>query len=273
MKHILSLLLTCVFAIGYGQDFSVSFSTGKTLYFDITSANTVKIAKGKSVISYDDFWGKNVYGYSFSGSLNIPATVTDRGNTYYVTEIGNLENTNLSTIIMPNSVTIIDYNAFYNCKELITITLSNSLEIIGSGAFGWCSKLSSIILPESLHKIDYRAFEKSGLTSIIIPGNVNSIGFEAFKNCYSLTFVEIKEGVKILDHNNYGCGTFDKCYRLKTVKLPQSLLPYFYRDGYAHVINAFYDCHSLEKIIVPTGTIEEFMRIIPEQLKHLLVEE
>ena len=102
---------------------------------------------------------------------------------------------------------------------------------------------------------------------------MNSIGSEAFKNCNNLTFVEIKEGVKILDDNNYGCGTFNKCHRLKTVKLPQSLLPHFYRDGYAHVINAFYDCPSLEKIIVPAGTIEDFKRIIPEQLKHLLVEE
>ena len=36
MKHFFFLLFVCVIALGYGQDFSVTFSSGKTLYFNIS---------------------------------------------------------------------------------------------------------------------------------------------------------------------------------------------------------------------------------------------
>lgn len=282
MKHFFSLLLVCILAIGHGQDFSVTFSSGKTLYFTITSSNTVKIAPGKHVIS-QDFWGKQ-YGYSFSGSLTIPATVTDNGVTYKVTEVDHLAKTNLTSVKIPNTVTEISGSAFAGCKELVSVTLPSSLEIIGAVAFSGCTRLSSINLPENLQEIGWSAFAYSGLTTITIPGNVKRIEYGAFKECNSLISVEIKEGVEILDYGSrsqqWPTATFSKCHRLRTVKLPKSLLHYYYNynktrygKDFIEPLYAFFDCPSLEKIIVPIGTKAAFEKIISSEYRDKIVEE
>ena len=270
MKHFFSLLFVCVIALGYCQDFSVTFSSGKTLYFNITSKNTVAIAEGKQVVSLD-YFGDPVYGYSFSGSLAIPATVTDNGVTYTVTEVDHLSRSNLTSVKIPNTVTKISRYAFSRCKELSTVTLPSALEFIDNGAFYCCTKLSSINFPESLQKIGEReewgdgAFAGSGLKSIIIPGNVKDVGWNTFRNCIYLTDAEMKEGVSAM-----GSTTFEGCHRLRTVKLPKSLIPYHTSES---VIIKFYDCPSLEKIIVPVGTKAAFEKIIESKHRDKIVEE
>jgi len=47
---------------------------------------------------------------------------------------------------MPNSVTSIGTEVFYNCRGLTSITIPNSVTSIGSYAFGYCSKLVLIYL-------------------------------------------------------------------------------------------------------------------------------
>ena len=278
MKHFFFLLFVCVIALGYGQDFSVTFSSGKTLYFNITSKNTVAIAEGKQVVSHDDFWGINKYGYLFNGSLNIPATVTDNGVTYTVTEVGHLSGTKLTSVKIPNTVTKIADIAFLNCTELSTVTLPSSLVFIGEGAFSRCSKLSHIDLPENLQKICMNAFRYSGLTSITIPGSVNNVGAQAFSDCNSLISVEIEEGVKTLGREDNGYlgpsqHCFSGCHRLRTVRLPRSLLPYYTGNGHTIKLDVFYDCPSLEKIIVPVGTKAAFEKIVESEHRDIIVEE
>lgn len=278
MKHFFFLLLVCVFAIGYGQDFSVSFPSGKTLNFNIITKNTVAIAEGRQVVSHDDFWGFNKYGYLFNGSLNIPATVTDNGVTYTVTEVGHLSGTNLTSVKIPNTVTKISSNAFFGCKELSTVTLPSSLEYIGDDAFSRCPKLTHIDLPENLQKIGKNAFRYSGLTSITIPGSVSNVGAQAFSDCNSLISVVIEEGVKTLgkeDNGYFGPREycFWGCHRLRTVKLPRSLLPYYTGNDHTIELNIFYDCPSLEKIIVPVGTKTAFEKIIKSEHRDKIVEE
>ena len=48
----------------------------------------------------------------------------------------------LEEVIIPNTVTEIEYNAFYECKALESVFLPNSLEKIGSAAFYGCSNLT-----------------------------------------------------------------------------------------------------------------------------------
>ena len=237
------------------------------------------MAKGKTVISRDGYWGPT-YGYLLSGSLNIPETVTNNGVTYKVTEVGHLEKTNLTTVKIPNTVTRIRYNAFFKCKELTSVSLPNSLKTIEEGAFNGCTKLSSIKLPENLEELGrYNPFDilldnpgifaESGISSIIIPSNVKDMAFCAFYRCNNLTYAELKEGATCLA--NYA---FFMCHRLRTVKLPISLLTYL-KECYSDIgtkYDPFCDCPSLEKIIIPASTYQQFAEYLPKY-KHLLVEE
>lgn len=58
---------------------------------------------------------------NLSDNLNIPEIVTHNGTDYLVTAIGNHAFefcTDLTSVIIPNSVTLIDYVAFHGCSNV-----------------------------------------------------------------------------------------------------------------------------------------------------------
>ena len=126
-----------------------------------------------------------VAGGSYSGSITIPSTVTYNGITYSVTSIGReafARCENLTTVIIPNTVTIIGVDAFYK-SGLTSINIPNSVVSIGEYAFCWCENLTSVSIPNSVTSIGEHAFNESGLTSINIPNSVTNIGKWAFSDC------------------------------------------------------------------------------------------
>jgi len=73
------------------------------IYYDITGGKTVSV-------TYKDT------GYnSYSGTVNIPATVVNNGTTYTVTEIGQYAFrtcSGLTNVVIPNTITTIGFGAF-----------------------------------------------------------------------------------------------------------------------------------------------------------------
>ena len=66
---------------------------------------------------------------------------------------------NLETIVIPNSVTIIDDCAFANCSSLSSITIGNGVTCIGEKAFKGCTKLTSVTIPSNVKHIGNYALE------------------------------------------------------------------------------------------------------------------
>ena len=89
-----------------------------------------------------------------AGELIIPSEYFFEGRTYPVTEIGTsaFSQTNLTSVVIPDSVVKIGRNAFGLCRNLFAVVFSNSLKEIDNYAFGGCWSLSSIIIPKS---VDY----------------------------------------------------------------------------------------------------------------------
>ena len=97
---------------------------------------------------------------------------------------------NLTSIVIPNSVTRIGSSAFYGCKGLTSITIPDSVTIIESYSFSGCRGLTSITIPDSVTSIGNSAFSGcNGLTSITIPNSVTYIEGSAFSGCTGLTYV------------------------------------------------------------------------------------
>ena len=117
---------------------------------------------------------------SISGELVVPETI----ESYPVKRINRCAFSgcfDLTSIIIPDSVTIIDNSAFRGCSSLTSITIPDSVTIIGDRAFSGCP-LTSIKISDNVTSIDSAAFAKcTSLTSITIPNNVRSIGGAALQ--------------------------------------------------------------------------------------------
>lgn len=110
-----------------------------------------------------------------------------------VTSIGDKafnECSNLTRVVIPNSVTRIGQRAFRSCSSLTSVEMGDSVIWITNWAFQYCTNLTNIVIPNSVTSIGQEAFSNcSSLTSIIIPDEVTSIGYKAFNNCTKLTIL------------------------------------------------------------------------------------
>lgn len=164
---------------------SLIFSTLHTCAYDFVAENIYyNILSSKDLtceVTYDELCSGE-----YSGDVTIPSAVTYKGKTYSVVTIGNCAFANcpgLTSIVIPHTVTKIDYSAFWGCSNLTSIHIPNTVTTIEGGAFSHCSSLSSIIIPCSVTTIGIFAFLKcNNLTEIIslalTPQSVKFVAFE-----------------------------------------------------------------------------------------------
>ncbi|MCM1184881.1 MAG: leucine-rich repeat protein, partial [Roseburia sp.] len=88
----------------------------------------------------------------------------------------------ITSVVIPDSVTMIDYGAFWDCNSLTRIVIPNSVTSIGMSAFVWCSSLKSVVIPDSVMEIGEHAFDGCPeLTDVIIPEHT-VVAENAFEN-------------------------------------------------------------------------------------------
>ncbi len=102
------------------------------------------------------------------------------------TGLTNLENSGANTNEKPDFET----HSFYKCTNLSEIILPNSLATIGEKAFLGCENLKMVTIQNGVTEIAMFAFQNcKKLLSITIPASVNNIIKYAFYNCTSLNSV------------------------------------------------------------------------------------
>ena len=106
------------------------------------------------------------------------AAVTDLGDVFYnnkdITSFDELQYfTGLNIVGTTDATSYGCYRTgFHGCSNLSSITLPGSLSIIGVYAFAGCMSLTAITFPESVTSIAMGAFYDTGLTSLTIPDTV-----------------------------------------------------------------------------------------------------
>lgn len=98
----------------------------------------------------------------------------------------------IKKIVIPDSVTSIEYAAFSYCTNLVSVTIGNNVTSIEEAAFSNCKNLTNVVIPDNVKEILSSAFYRcSGLTSVTIPDSVTSIMDDAFCGCNRLKSVTI----------------------------------------------------------------------------------
>ena len=137
--------------------------------------------------------------------------------------------TGLTSIEIPNSVTRIGGSAFKDCSGLTSVTIGNSVTSIGDYAFYDCSRLTSIVVDGDNTKYDSRENCNAiietetntlifGCKNTVIPNSVTSIGWGAFEDCSGLTSIEIPNSVTSIEW-----GAFIGCSGLTSIEIPNSV--------------------------------------------------
>lgn len=176
--------------------------------------------------------------YSFDNLKNLLKVTFDDES--QLTSIGNnafLHCNQLATITLPNSLTSIGIQAFYDCA-MTSITIPASVTTIESNAFAR-SKLATITFAEGsqLTTIGGYAFQYTKLSSITIPEGVTMLGGGAFFGCTNLSSVTLPTTITSINGT-----TFSECTNLKSITIPASVTNIY--DG------AFKSCSNLTDVTI-----------------------
>ncbi len=179
-----------------------------------------------------------------SEEVRIPGQIIRKGVSYPVTRIGggafaevtarvvHIPNTvkvlernaflnmpNLTAVEIPESVTELGLSCFENCPELLEIRLPESVKKIDMFCFRDCKKLKTAVLPSVVDVLEKNVFEGcSSLASVTLPENLTTIPYKTFMGCKSLAEIKIPAGVTIIDDYAF-CG----CSKLKEFIFPDGL--------------------------------------------------
>lgn len=198
-----------------------------------------------SATTYSGSCGENL-NWSLNTNTGV-LTITGEGDMYdygYFTDVSTGTSYNygdtpwywykyyIKTIILPNGLTYIGNDAFYNCYNLASVNLPNTIALICSGAFA-NTALTEIKIPEGVRYIGHAGALGSGRG--------------VFQDCTNLKSVKLPESLFSI-----GMDSFSGCSSLVDISLPKSL----------NMIcsSAFYDCYSLESVYY-CGTEEEWNTI------------
>ena len=181
----------------------------------------------------------------------------------------------MKKLVIPDSVTTVDFGAFSNCKNLATVKMSESVRTLGSSAFSGCTSLYSVSVPSKVRTIGSGVF--AGCPSLsnvaVSAGNENYTSYDgviytsdgkklvqylagrpsttyqmptavreieeyAFWGANNLSKLSITSGVKAIPEY-----AFSNCKGLQRVTLPRSVQSIF--------AYAFESCESLSYINIP----------------------
>ena len=221
-----------VFADGEQAPLTVGQSGPQPVLLAAASAET-----GTDGLQYsynDEDLTATVSGYTGTATeVVIPAEVTHEDNTYKVTAIG--------------------YSAFWNNSDLTSVTIPEGVTRIEAIAFGSCTSLKSVTIPEGVTYIGDFAFDScTSLKSVTIPEGVTIIDGSAFSGCTSLTSVSLPASLTMCDQSFYGLN-------LTKVTFATPQPPEFIWISPEGSFPAFWGA-AIEQIQLPEGADEQAWR-------------
>jgi hypothetical protein len=176
--------------------------------------------------------------YGPDGSVTIPAII-DHLYVIGIADNAFLEETGVTNVTIPSSVTTIGANAFAQ-SGLTSITIPGTVNSIGASAFTNCGDLTNATIEDGVISIGASAFNDCPmLATVTIPSSVIGIEPYAFNSCRSLTNLTLASGLISIGDGAFGATG------MTSISIPDSV----------NVIGegAFYDCSALTNASIPNS--------------------
>ena len=211
MRYIFTLLFTILSISTWAGD----FVSGGIVYSLIGHHH--EVAVDQNIIN-----GLNAY----EGIYIIPSTVNYDGENYRVVAIaeGAFAHSKVTEVVIPNSVTRIEENAF-----------------------AFATDLSDVTLPLDLKEIPDHCFTGTSLVNIVLPEGIKDIGEGAFQDCAMLHTVMLPASLKFID--DYA---FDGCHNLYEIYSAATDAPIALGD------NTFGGVHNADLVVADDETIDSY---------------
>lgn len=154
---------------------------------------------------------------------------------------GSAANVTIPSTIYGNKVCKIGKEAFKNNKNVQYIKVPQTVKVIQTDAFSYCKKLKKIDLPEYANEIQNYAFAQSAIENIVLPNGITYLGELLFYRCENLKTVKIPNTVTCV--RSYA---FAYCTSLQSIIIPDSV------DHFDEWLT-FKDCVNLRSITIGSG--------------------
>lgn len=194
----------------------------------------VQLPKGLEKIGFNAFAGSGIE------KVEIPNTVTIIDSDAFSGCI------NLKKVDIPKSVTIIDTNAFYGCKNMEQVHLSDGLVEIGDDAFSK-TNIKEIFIPKTVEKIGIRIVAYTNIERIVVDEKNREYSSYNKSNIISTKNGTIISGCKnsAIPNSIHTIGEWAFTGTdIERIDLSDTKISKI--EEYA-----FYDCEKLENIVLP----------------------
>ena len=173
--------------------YTFTITSNRTLVANFTNPNFINFADPNVEARCVELWDTNGDGHL---SYDEAAAVTDLNQAFQYW--GGI--TSFNELQYFTGLTYLREFEFYGCGNLASIIIPESVTSIGYEAFEYCHSLNSITIPESVTYIDWEVFYSSGLTTMNFNATNCSVDGSWLYGC-SLTNLTIGDNVQVIPDN------------------------------------------------------------------------
>lgn len=170
-------------------------------------------------------------GFSGSGEVTVPSAV----GSYTVDEIAE--------------------DAFAYNYAITSVTVPETVTVIRKGAFSFCTSLESAVL-NNIGRVEESVFAGcTSLADVTLSNSINSIGNEAFLNCEALTEITLPNEISYVGERCFEGTSLAKINLYYPSPIYYAVDGVLY-SGYKNVLVAFPSNYESEEYTIPEGVME-----------------